>query len=1236
VAELSVNCPKCHAPNSVALGSDVETYTCSVCGEENPLVETGPEVEVVDPLIGAVISDCKISQKLGEGGFGAVYKAMDQNLQRPVALKVMLQSLTSNQEFVQKFIREAITAAQLNHPNIVAIHKVGRDEKRGIHYLIMELLDGTTLQAIIDEKGAMKPEEAVPYILQAAEALAAAHDKKIVHRDIKPENLMVDKRGVIKIMDFGLAKVVQPDMKSTKVMGTPHFMSPEQFEGKQCDGRTDIYSLGVTLFYLLSLQRPYEGTNTVQIIYAILTSEPKSLLEANPDVPPELWEIVKKMIHKNTEERYLNFRDVRKDLLAWQEKSVTDRISCPHCAAKNTRGKKFCRQCGGNLQVKCPACDADETAGVQVCGSCGAAIETLLAVRQNMERALRLKSVGDLRRAYLLLKEVLKLDPEHAEAQKELEEIDAALAEVENVKSEALELEKTGNLEDALKKVEQLLGKFPGSEDIKRQRDLIKRAFDGRIIAQHMARADESVKAGNLQAALVALDAALRLDPGREDIVARRKDIAERVEATESARNTAREAFDDKRYSEAFRLATEVLRSDPTDAEMAQILEQCRGFLESSEDFVKRGREHYDAGQFIEARKELEAAKALRPDDQEVLDLLEKVGESLKGFRSALSDARELLGDLKFQEAKDKVTEVLSAIPGDPEALGLMATIARQEQETRKAGEVQAALDEGEKLEGEGDLEGALAAYRRACEADPDSSKASNARDSLEGRMREVTSVRSLADEHMRDGRFEEALQNLERLVKLMPGDENVQAEAEEAREKVEHLSKSLQRAEGAYNKQDHQKCIEYAEQVLALSPAHIRAGTLKRDSEKFLAGIDRHLKEAERLIGSEIFEEAMDHLRKAKNKGATEEMVAELNSTATQGITASLKTEATRFYSAKDYGAALDAYERILELVDDADAKKGKKEAEKRLKALTSEPLALRSVVFAAAAVLLGMFQVAATVARPQPLLGKGKEAAAQRDPVKKILSPLVWEYENRAHESGGDFAKVREEWEKQDDAFDAQEVRSLGIFTAFETGRDADKPFVERILAVQAVDGDLDTDADVSENRIKIAGEIISEITDAALAELANADPATADALIKRYTEENDLKRSGLNHTAAARLHEQAAAARTVTDAKVFFDEDFQVAKQERSGAGWKRLGESIGDYVGALEGAQQDELRSEFTAQYRNAWESDLQNRFQSNPDNDTFFALVQELADMVEEFDLSWEDEGVKLLEKMKSN
>jgi len=1240
VAELQLTCPKCQKANTVALGAEVEHYTCAACGAENSLVETGPVEVAVDPLIGAVISECKITEKLGEGGFGAVYKAFDQNLQRSVALKVMLQSLTSNQEFVQKFIREAITAAQLNHPNIVAIHKVGRDEKRGIHYLIMELLDGKTLENVVHDRGVLKPEEAVPFMLQASEALAAAHDKKIVHRDIKPENIMVDKRGVVKIMDFRLAKVVQPDMKSTKVMGTPHYMSPEQFEGKQVDGRTDIYSLGVTLYYILSRARPYEGTNTVQIIYSILTSEPRSLLDANPNAPGELWAIVQKMIAKKPEDRYPDFRAVRKDLLAFQEKSLADRVTCPQCGAKNSRGKKFCRQCGGNLSVKCPSCGAEEVAGAASCSGCGAAIEALLAVRQNMERAQKLKSVGDLRRAYLLLKEVLKVDPNHAEAQKECDEIDGALKEVETVKTEALELEKTGNLEDALGKVEELLGRYPGSDDIKRHRDVIKRAFDGRIIAQHMRRADESIAAGNLNAALVALDAALRLDPKREDILARRRDLEDKVRAAETARTEATAAFQSKRYAEAFRRATEVLRGNPGDADMLQVLEKCRGFLESSEEFVRRGREHLDAGRLIEAKQELEAAANLREGDPDVQELLVDVENRLNTFRDLLVEARTALGDAKFELAREKVGAVLVSLPGDPEALGLMATIARQETEAARASQVQSAIDEGDALEKKGALEDALAAFRRACEADPDSGRAVQARDRVEAKLREISSIRALADEHLRDGRFEEALHSLEKLKGLLPADKDVASETDEAREKVGHIRAALRKAEKAAAEKDHRAAVAAAKEILDLSPNHIRAQSLKRDAERAVNAIDRHLKEAERLVASQIFEDALEQLKKARQKGALPDQTGPLEKTAVDGITAALKTEATRFYAARDYSAALDAYERILELRGtDGDAKKGKHEAEKRLRSLTSEPLSMRSVVAGAAAAVLLMFQIAAVRFATTPPLERKSDGGSVAVTVTIGELPLA---DLRGLEAARDWARARELWSKQASAAYGEQMAAADrVLGALEAAAAPGDDLIAAIRALQAVDGDLNVERDpaLQSGRIAAAGKALDGLMDAVLARIDSLEtegkPQDARALAEAVGDPA-LVADSLNYLKAGRVQQAVSIRLGALGAKTNVALALDAARRSGTLAGWRKAGEDIAFEAETFK-EQTDEVKAlvqGFREEYRKAWREDLRSRFASGLEGAAFVAGVEEAGAFLEEFDFLGKPGEAELLSALR--
>jgi tetratricopeptide (TPR) repeat protein len=852
-----------------------------------------------------------------------------------------------------------------------------------------------------------------------------------------------------------------------------------------------------------------------------------------------------------------------------------------------------------------------------------------------MERAMRLKGVGDLRRAFLLLKEVLKLEPNHPDARREADEIDAALREVETVKTEALELEKTGNLEDALRKVEDLLGRYPGSDDIKRQRDVIKRAYDSRIISQHMRRADDALAAGNLQAALVALDGALRLDPRREDILARRRDLEEKTRAADQARTDAKAAFEGKRYAEAFRRATEVLRGNPADADMTRILDRCRGFLESSEDFVRRGREQLEAGRVLEARQELEAAAQLRPDDEEVRTLLAEAEGRLASFRDLLSGARSALGDGRFDEARAKVGEVLRNIPGDPEALGLMATIARQEAESRKSSEVQRAVEEGDALERKGDLEGALQAYRAALEADPDSGRAAQARDRVETRIREFSSIRSLADEHLRDGRFEEALHSLEKLRSLVPDDRTLAAEVEEAREKVRHIQDALRRAEKAAQDKNHRVAAGAAKEVLDLSPNHVRAQSLKRDAERALNAIDRHIKEAERLVSSQIFEEAVEQLKKARQKGATEEMVAALEKTAVSGITASLKTEATRFYSAKDYSAALDAYERILDFTgaEDGDARKGKQEAERRLRSLTSEPLTMRAVVAGAAASLLLLFQVGAVPLRPPPSLKRPEK------PPPEVFkpAPTIEHVAILPLEQAGNLEAALELWKKQPEEFPRERKDAATVLGAILAARKAvvaEDPVAAIRELQRTVDPVLvrEENAEYREARTLQARNALTALTDRALDLLAKAqkeDPEKAFDLTQAFTAA-DLVGENLKFLKADRLNTQATMGAKSVDAERAFTLALRIARKAGTRDGWRNLEAEIQSAAdplvdrGAADAEAGRKFAEEFVArkrvEYQKSWRDDLVGRFRAGLEGEAFLAGVAEAGEFLEEFGL----------------
>jgi serine/threonine protein kinase len=270
-----------------------------------------------DPFLGARVGNCWIVSKLGEGGFGSVYRAIDETEQHPVAIKLVKPERETNEEVVRKFLRGAIAAAQVEHRNVVRIHRIGRDDRFKLHYIVMEHLRGKTLQSVLDDRGPLPWTEVIPWMCQAADGLHAAHEKSIIHRDVKPDNVMIGHDGVVKVTDLGLARMVNKEMKTTRVMGTPHFMAPEQFEGKNMDRKTDVFGFGISLYYLLSQQFPYEGKNSMQIVFSILTTQPKPLTAAAPGTPERLWEIVRRMIARYPGERYETLLEAKHALTAF-------------------------------------------------------------------------------------------------------------------------------------------------------------------------------------------------------------------------------------------------------------------------------------------------------------------------------------------------------------------------------------------------------------------------------------------------------------------------------------------------------------------------------------------------------------------------------------------------------------------------------------------------------------------------------------------------------------------------------------------------------------------------------------------------------------------------------------------------------------------------------------------------------------------------------------------------------
>ena len=320
----------------LALRSEVESLISShdKSGDsiEGIAVEAATELLVNDRggiIVGKQIGRYEVLSRIGRGGMGEVFLAQDSSLGRKVALKLLRGEFTRNEDRLRRFQQEARAASALNHPNILTIHEIGQDG--GLHFIATEYIEGETLRKQL-ARARMTLGHALDVAVQTASALTASHQAGIIHRDIKPENIMLRGDGYVKVLDFGLAKLVEAktvnsalptlpkvETESGVVMGTVSYMSPEQARGLAVDARTDVWSLGVIIYEMVTGRQPFEGETTSDVLSLILQKEPPPLTQSISEVPPELERIVSKALRKDKEERYQSIKDLMLDLKSLKE-----------------------------------------------------------------------------------------------------------------------------------------------------------------------------------------------------------------------------------------------------------------------------------------------------------------------------------------------------------------------------------------------------------------------------------------------------------------------------------------------------------------------------------------------------------------------------------------------------------------------------------------------------------------------------------------------------------------------------------------------------------------------------------------------------------------------------------------------------------------------------------------------------------------------------------------------------
>lgn len=376
---VTMYCAKCKETFNV-LKEWAENVKCPKCDgtltkvESKSGVKTMPKMNPND-LIGAVLGGCTIKELVGRGAMGFVFSAIHTGLARKVALKV-LPITEDNRAILKRLIFEARTIAQLDHPNIVQVHDVGIHQQ--YVFIIMQFIDGQSLGSMLHETGI--PEgDALKISRQIAQGLGQAHSRGIIHRDLKAENIMVTNENVVKIMDFGLAhRAGTRDEMAQYVVGTPHYIAPEQWLGKDVDGRSDIYSLGCLMYFVVTGHLPFENVHGVtDLMKAHIKHIPTNPKIYKPGLSEKLNAIIRKCLAKDPKKRYQKAEALILDLEKYQAGGDPDAlkdfgtyIKCQFCDTLNPVGNQKCKICNEPLQSKAHKLEIDEEDDFR-CNSCG-------------------------------------------------------------------------------------------------------------------------------------------------------------------------------------------------------------------------------------------------------------------------------------------------------------------------------------------------------------------------------------------------------------------------------------------------------------------------------------------------------------------------------------------------------------------------------------------------------------------------------------------------------------------------------------------------------------------------------------------------------------------------------------------------------------------------------------------------------------------------------------------------
>ncbi len=761
----------------------------------------------------------EIIAEIGRGAMGAVYKARDPLIDRLVALKTITGGPTAQTNLLDRFYQEARSAGALQHPNIVTIYELGHE--KNTPFIAMEYLEGESLDRIIEQHPVMPLSVKLGYIVRVCDALAYAHQHNVVHRDVKPANIMVTKEGVVKVVDFGIARLTDMSMTQPNMMiGSRAYMSPQLYKGERADARSDIWAVGVSLYELLAYKRPFTGDSEAELMFHIIYEKPEDLMGLSPECTEELVPIVNKMLEKKSEDRYQSMEDVLHAIepiwKAAQQATVTGLLAdCQQLVvAKDLQRaqallKKALHIDVGNSQAKSML----EKVSVELRRS-----EILPRLQEHVSRGEGFLKAGQLREAKAEVQAALGLDSKHEPAQKLLTEVEAAAAKAQQLEQK-LKLTKQRLAEGALTEAAAALGQALEMDDANAQAQELKKQIE-----------EERVR--------------------RE----KRKKLGEIL-------HRARTLWTELNYDECLTVLAAALQEFPNDPELKKLQESARTDQAEQQKQRQMAEVRRLLGQqnFVEARKVLDVLMNEHPQDTAVKNLQnlalqeEQEQKRQKRLETEVTSLRAMLGAGKFKQVVAKGEPLLQEYPQEYELKELVSYArgeAAQQEQKRKEEEREKQIQGFLMCERYGE---ALDTARKAIEEFPkqdsfrklateaealkkEQDDRERARNEMQRRVREINSK-------INQDKITDAIDLAQHTMETMGPDPNVTQllhGAEEKRKKKEDVEKKVVAAQTLVDRGDHAGATQLFNEVMAtqiLQPSDPRMQELRGKISNLASG---------------------------------------------------------------------------------------------------------------------------------------------------------------------------------------------------------------------------------------------------------------------------------------------------------------------------------------------------------------------------------------------------------------